>query len=55
MPAVGAVFTDLARTGEVIDGLATAIADGRLSIERVDEAVGRLLRHKSVDPCALDV
>ena len=50
-----AVFTDLARTGEVVDGLVVAVADGRLEIDRIDDAVGRLLDHKAIDPCALAV
>ncbi|MEO1055648.1 MAG: glycoside hydrolase family 3 N-terminal domain-containing protein [Actinomycetota bacterium] len=50
-----AVFTDLARTGEAIDGVEAAVVDGRLSIDRLDEAVARVLEHKNLDPCTLAI
>lgn len=39
------------RIGEVLDHLERAVADGRLSQARVDEAVGRVLAAKQVDLC----
>lgn len=50
-----AVFTDLARTGEAIDAVAAAVVDGRLSVDRLDEAVTRILEYKNLDPCTLDI
>jgi len=38
----------------LVDALAAAVADGRLTEARVDEAVGRTLALKGVDPCAVD-
>ncbi|MEM8621776.1 MAG: glycoside hydrolase family 3 N-terminal domain-containing protein [Actinomycetota bacterium] len=50
-----AVFTDLARTPDVIAAIERAVVEGRLAADRLDEAVGRTLAHKDLDPCALDV
>jgi len=41
------------RVGEVLDHLEAAVAAGSLPEQRVDEAVGRVLTAKGVDPCAL--
>ncbi len=39
--------------GEVLDHLEQAVADGSLPEQRVNEAVGRVLAAKAVDPCAV--
>ncbi len=41
------------RVDEVLDHLETAVATGSLPEQRVDEAVGRVLSTKGVDPCVL--
>lgn len=39
--------------GEVLDHLEGSVADGSLPVPRVNQAVGRVLEAKRVDPCAL--
>ncbi len=48
-----ALWTSDDRLGEVLDHLETSVAQGTLPEQRVNEAVGRVLAAKAVDPCAL--
>ncbi|MDQ3887590.1 MAG: glycoside hydrolase family 3 protein, partial [Actinomycetota bacterium] len=42
------------RVGEVLDHLESAVAAGALPEWRVNEAAGRVLAAKGVEPCALN-
>ncbi len=41
-----------AGVGPASDGLVAAVGDGRLATQRLDEAVGRVLEERGVDPCS---
>ncbi len=47
------IFTAPNATPQVIAQLVAAVKAGRLPESRLDEAVGRVLRTKHVDPCSL--
>lgn len=47
------LFTESASAGSVRDAIVVAVDAGRLPSARLDDAVGRILRHKGVDPCSL--
>lgn len=49
------IFTSTDATPVVIEALESAAGSGRLPASRLDDAVGRVLRTKGVDPCALPV
>lgn len=48
-----ALFVTIANPVGVIDALETAVNDGTLRSERVDESVRRILDQKAIDPCTL--
>lgn len=48
-----ALFTDWARTSEVVGAVADAVRIGTLPEARLDEAVARVLTRKGVDGCSL--
>jgi beta-N-acetylhexosaminidase len=48
-----AIFTATDQTPAVIDQLVAAVGAGRLSEERVADALGRVLAAKGLDPCAM--
>lgn len=48
-----ALFVTIANPVGVIDALEAAVADGSVSLERVDQSVIRVLAQKDIDPCAL--
>ena len=43
------------RSGEMVDALVQATESGRLPTARLDDAAGRILRLKGIDPCTLAV
>jgi len=48
-----ALFVTLANPIGVIDALEAAVADGSVTVARVDESVARVLAEKGIDPCTL--
>lgn len=47
------IFTNTDSTEAIIAAISAAVADGTLPQARLDDAVGRVLRTKHVDPCEL--
>ena len=47
------VYTDFARSAEMVDAIVAALADSSLTASRLDRAVEHILAAKGVDPCEI--